>query len=90
MSRRINLRKQRKRQHIYERDGYTCKLCRAPLTPETATLDHVIPRSKGGSGAVNNLVTACRTCNQKKGDKLMRDYGYEWNHWEYRWEKRST
>ena len=87
---RRNTKRLRKRQRVYQRDQYTCKLCGALLTDQTATLDHIIPRSKGGSGAITNLVTACRSCNQKKGDKMMRDYGYEFNHWTYQWERKSS
>lgn len=86
---RVNGKKLRKRLAVYQRDGYQCKLCGKQVTKKTATLDHVIPRSKGGTGAMNNLVTACAPCNRKKDDKLMRDYGYEWNHWTYEWEKRD-
>lgn len=88
MSARVNGKKLRKRLYVYERDEYRCKLfCGRTLTYETATLDHVIPRSKGGTGAVNNLVTACAPCNRRKNDKMMRDHGYEWNHWTMEWEK---
>lgn len=84
---RVDGRKRRKRLYVYQRDQYCCKLCGKALTYEEATLDHVIPRSKGGSGSINNLVTACKPCNQSKDDKLMRDHGYEWNHWTMEWEK---
>lgn len=88
MAPRVNQRKKRKRLLVYERDNYTCKLwCGRVLTYEEATLDHVIPRSKGGSGAMQNLVTACRSCNQRKDDMMMREHGYEWNHWTFEWEK---
>lgn len=88
---RVNGKALRKRLFVYERDGYRCKLfCGRTLTLETATLDHVIPRSRGGSGAINNLVTACASCNRRKDDKLMRDHGYEWNHWSMEWEKRGN
>lgn len=39
-----------------------------------ATLDHLIPRSKGGSNEISNLVVACRECNGKKSDKMPGDY----------------
>lgn len=87
MAPRINERKRRKRLAVYQRDLYRCKLCGKQLTYEDATLDHVIPRSRGGSGALNNLVTACKPCNQWKDDKMMREHGYEWNHWTMEWEK---
>ena len=53
---------------IYKRDNNTCQYCgsRSKLT-----IDHVIPRSKGGDDSWTNLVVACSSCNTKKGDKLL-------------------
>lgn len=50
---------------IYTRDGHRCVYCRAkgPLS-----LDHLRPRSKGGSNDSSNLVTACMRCNVERGD----------------------
>ncbi|MCS7005678.1 MAG: HNH endonuclease [Cytophagales bacterium] len=53
------------RQNIFKRDNYTCVYCGSR---EDLTLDHVIPRSRGGTSSWTNLVTACRRCNAKKGD----------------------
>ncbi len=53
------------RQNIFKRDGYRCQYCGAI---DNLTLDHVIPKSRGGSSTWDNLVTACKTCNSKKGD----------------------
>lgn len=53
------------RQNIFKRDGYRCQYCGAT---DNLTLDHVIPKSRGGSSTWDNLVTACKTCNSKKGD----------------------
>ena len=47
-----------------------CVYCGTCLDFDTATLDHVYPRARGGTGAPGNLVTACRACNQLKGDLL--------------------
>lgn len=66
-----------KRHRIYERDGWRCIECEwKPGTPPAKgeprrhlTLDHVIPRSKGGTGAMSNLVTLCNVCNREKGDR---------------------
>lgn len=51
---------------IWKRDNFKCKYCGENLTLETATVDHVIPRWKGGGGNQDNLVTSCRPCNLKK------------------------
>lgn len=53
------------RQNIFKRDNYECQYCG---TKGDLTLDHVIPRSKGGRSSWKNLVTACKHCNARKGD----------------------
>ena len=58
------------RRAIFARDRWTCQYCgreRGKLTVE-----HVIPRSKGGSSAWDNIVTCCAPCNRRKGDRLPR------------------
>jgi 5-methylcytosine-specific restriction endonuclease McrA len=45
-----------------------CYYCMAALTPETATMDHVIPLSQGGKSTKGNVVPACKECNNKKKD----------------------
>jgi hypothetical protein len=56
---------------ILERDDFTCRFCgrRAPETE--LEVDHLHPRSKGGSDEPSNLVAACRTCNQGKKDRVL-------------------
>ena len=56
------------RHNIFKRDQNQCQYC--GKTREL-TLDHLIPRSKGGKFVWTNLVTACLSCNAKKGDKLI-------------------
>jgi len=56
------------RRAIFARDGWTCQYCgerRGVLT-----VDHVVPRSKGGRSTWDNIVTCCATCNRRKGDRL--------------------
>ncbi len=53
------------RQNIFRRDNFTCVYCGVK---ENLTLDHVMPRSRGGKSSWTNLVTACQGCNSKKGD----------------------
>lgn len=80
----VNIRKKRqesgaKRLKIYLRDRYTCQYCSArvgkkisggkKLEVKDLTLDHIIPKSREGSNHPSNLVTACKPCNQRKGDR---------------------
>jgi 5-methylcytosine-specific restriction endonuclease McrA len=51
-----------------------CKYCGKELTMQTATIDHVIPRCKGGTNAKENLVLACFKCNNDKDDKLLDEW----------------
>lgn len=62
------------RRRVYERDGYVCWLCgekvRLDVSPHAntaASLDHVIPVSKGGKWSMENLRTAHRSCNDARG-----------------------
>lgn len=54
------------RTRIYKRDNYECVYCGSH---KNLTLDHVIPKSKGGTNDWTNLVTSCIKCNLKKADK---------------------
>lgn len=57
------------RLNIYWRDLYRCQYCYKKFTHSKLTLDHVIPKSRGGQKTWQNLVTSCERCNQKKGNK---------------------
>jgi len=57
------------KKNVNVRDLYVCQYCKAQLTHNKATIDHIIPSSKGGKLTWENAVTACRDCNNKKGDK---------------------
>ena len=52
-------------QTLFHRDGKQCWYCGKPLTPETATIEHLLNVSNGGNNHVNNLAVACSPCNQK-------------------------
>lgn len=60
------------RHNIFKRDGHQCQYCG---TAKDLTLDHLIPRSKGGKSSWTNLVTACKQCNSKKGDYSLEKVG---------------
>ncbi len=54
------------RKSIYLRDNHTCAYCG---THKNLTIDHIIPKSRGGKDTWLNLITACEKCNLKKGNK---------------------
>jgi 5-methylcytosine-specific restriction endonuclease McrA len=60
------------RRAVFARDNWTCQYCgsRGQLT-----VDHVIPRSKGGSSTWDNIVASCAPCNRRKGDALPSQAG---------------
>lgn len=57
------------RKNVFKRDDYKCQYCAVKLDSENATIDHVLPRCRGGKHEWNNIVTCCLKCNRKKGDK---------------------
>lgn len=63
----------RLREHIKQRDNYTCNYCAVALSDEPHLLlevDHIVPVSKGGTSTEGNLQTLCWRCNRAKSDKL--------------------
>lgn len=60
------------RKNIVKRDAFKCQYCG---THENLTIDHIIPKSKGGKDTWENLVTACTSCNHKKGNRTPREAG---------------
>lgn len=52
---------------LIERDGKRCRHCG---TPRNLTIDHILPRARGGSGDLSNLQLLCRHCNERKGCAL--------------------
>jgi len=59
------------RKAVLARDSWTCQYCgqRKP----GLTVDHVIPRSRGGTSAWDNIVASCAACNRRKGNRLPRE-----------------
>lgn len=55
------------RRAVFARDGWSCMYCGARTS---LTVDHVIPRSKGGASTWDNIVASCAPCNRRKADRL--------------------
>ncbi len=62
------------REYLLMKWGYRCAYCQKQVT--RWEVDHVIPRSRGGSNRVKNLALACHACNQAKGDRTAAEYGH--------------
>lgn len=64
--------RQRLRFEVLRRDGFACRYCgRTPSDGAKLTVDHIIPKSKGGEYVAENLITACEQCNHAKADILL-------------------
>jgi 5-methylcytosine-specific restriction endonuclease McrA len=61
------------RKNILLRDRNTCQYCGCILTTGDLTLDHVLPRSRGGLSTWENLVACCHDCNRRKGNQLLHE-----------------
>ena len=57
------------RHRILARDHYRCQYCGRRGTAFELTLDHILPKSRGGRTLAENLATSCRACNNRKGDR---------------------
>jgi 5-methylcytosine-specific restriction endonuclease McrA len=63
------------RKNVFLRDQYTCQYCGRRFPASMLTLDHVIPISRGGMTSWKNVVTACKSCNNKKGNRTPMEAG---------------
>lgn len=63
------------RKNILLRDRNTCQFCGRAFPASELTLDHVMPRSRGGRSSWENLVACCYTCNNRKGDRTPEEAG---------------
>jgi 5-methylcytosine-specific restriction endonuclease McrA len=61
------------KKNVFQRDSYICQYCGKSFPPSKLTVDHLIPRSRGGATCWENVVTACKNCNIKKGDRLPQE-----------------
>jgi 5-methylcytosine-specific restriction endonuclease McrA len=65
------------RKNIYHRDKHRCQYCGNQYSISQLTLDHIIPKSKGGKSSWTNIVTCCKMCNEDKGNQLLEDLGWK-------------
>jgi 5-methylcytosine-specific restriction endonuclease McrA len=63
------------RKNVLIRDDYTCQYCGKKFPPNELTIDHIIPKSKGGKTSWDNVVTCCKKCNTIKGQQTAWEAG---------------
>ena len=63
------------RRNIFARDGNRCQYCGKRFATSELSLDHVVPRSRGGRATWENIVCACLKCNVRKGGRTPREAG---------------
>ena len=61
------------RRSLFARDGNECQYCGRRFPPQQLSLDHVLPRSRGGDTSWENIVCCCRACNTRKGGRTPRE-----------------
>lgn len=59
------------KKNVIYRDNFTCQYCNKKCSRNQVTIDHVVPKSKGGLSTWENTVTACKSCNNIKNDKTV-------------------
>ena len=63
------------RSNLFKRDRYTCQYCGARPRTSEMTIDHIVPRSRGGTSSWENCVLACFDCNKRKQNRTPREAG---------------
>src|SRR5581483_4478126 len=63
------------RRTVLARDVYTCQYCGSQPGRNELTIDHIVPRSRGGTTSWENVVTACGPCNRRKGNRTPDEAG---------------
>lgn len=67
-------RQKRIKEYVINRDGSICCYCDKVLTPETVTMEHIVPDSKRGTFNTTNLTVSCSDCNNKRGNRPFFEY----------------
>jgi 5-methylcytosine-specific restriction endonuclease McrA len=60
---------------MFTRDNWSCQYCNVRLEPSSTTIDHILPRSRGGATSWKNCVTSCQYCNRIKGNQTPGEAG---------------
>ncbi|MFH2204656.1 MAG: HNH endonuclease [Elusimicrobiota bacterium] len=63
------------RRNIFQHYGHRCCYCGRELPADEMNLDHILPRSRGGSSDWSNVVPSCIPCNKRKGSRLPKEAG---------------
>lgn len=63
------------RRNLFKRDKYTCMYCGVQPGPEELTVDHILPKSRGGVSSWENCALACVECNKKKANRTPEEAG---------------
>jgi 5-methylcytosine-specific restriction endonuclease McrA len=64
------------RRNLFLRDEFTCQYCGRRCSSDHLSVDHVLPRSRGGSTSWENCVLACVGCNARKADRTLKEAGF--------------
>jgi len=62
------------RQSIFESWGWKCAYCDEKVDTDSATIDHILPKFKGGHNVKSNMLCSCSKCNRSKGSFLLDDW----------------
>lgn len=68
------------RQRLFKRDNHECAYCG---TKRNLTIDHILPKSRGGQNTWTNLITCCSSCNLRKGSRTPEELGIEMRYHPY-------
>lgn len=63
------------RRNLFKRDKYTCMYCGVQPGPEELTMDHILPKSRGGASSWENCALACVECNKRKANRTPEEAG---------------
>jgi 5-methylcytosine-specific restriction endonuclease McrA len=69
------------KRNVFIRDNHTCQYCGKVFSVYSLTVDHVMPRSRGGKTSWENLVAACKKCNNRKDNRTPEEAGMPLANW---------